>query len=1087
MPPAPTGRGDGPSANAGNAAAVSSSSLLSSGSSQTSTASSTPSSSVLVGAVGTYALLEVIGKGAYGTVHKGIWRERGRHVAIKRVARARLPAEEEAALSAEIDLFKHLKHENIVNYVEAIGAPDSPFLDIVMEYVEGGSLYSIVQKIRNSHSGDAASSSTPQHVFPERTVASFVAQVARGLDYLHQQGVVHRDIKGANILVTKNSDVKLADFGVSTKRGTDAHTASSKVDVAGTPYWMAPEIITLSGCSTASDIWSVGCTVIELLTGFPPYHELSDVTALFRIVTDECPPLPTDVSHDCQNFLRACFTKDMNARATARDLLSHPWLGLEAGGRDVSAAGDEAVGGGGGGASGDGDGGDAADDPWLVSSAGELAMNGGNEGDGLNQYEEAEDEGFGDDDFDFGDEEDGGGGGGSGGGGGGGLGDLGGAASGVRPARGADAVEAEDPFSGMMADPEAEKETERLRKHRELWQRVMMHASALGGSSVDAHVSACNSLVDIFASHPEQRYSLIYDPGLLPILEVLESGGGERSGPASDAVVEAMLRVALSLLDNGSRTDGAAPPPVAGAGVEGGDGRLAAADEARGDGGEEAYLGYPRVANIRHDMCLAGFLPAVIQYCDRTHPTPSRVLAALFIEEMLRLESTLHMFAACRGFTVFVDMLEPDLDACGELPRIALDGIETLLSMEKQRHKRDFCRRFAWCGLLDRIVKCVDFSTRRLARLAVGAGNVPGHAGAAAAAAAKRHRNHIVKLARLLQTFAARADPSVKAKMSVPTVIAPIIQHIVSPFLPGDAVQPILCCVRDLSRDPQTHAALQAACAIDVLVQYLSGCPRTEANTKARHYIISCLHNLCIVSPARQEAAASTGLVPHLQTYIRSNDINLRSLCIDMYSGLACSGHKTRVELSKHAGVDFYVELLLLLSVPGTVRKWQARVLQSLAEWLEDETQATAVEDRLVQPRNCGQMCQSLAQMRVADVEAVLEPYLHIILASQKVNGALGQSRELVSAMVSWLEQMYLPTAGAVGGGPRGRLLLLQILLAHARVWLRTAGGGGGGGMSGLVAALRVLLTESVLVVEEAITVREQASRLLDVLDGKNA
>jgi Protein kinase domain len=1039
---------------------------------------------VLTGAAGTYALLEVIGRGAYGTVHKGIWRERGRHVAIKRVARALLSADEEAALAAEVDLFKHLKHENIVNYVEAIGAPGSPFLDIVMEYVEGGSLYSIVQKIRSSSAGargereleeDGGCPPELKHVFPERTVASFIAQVARGLDYLHTQGVVHRDIKGANILVTKDSEVKLADFGVSTRRGPDTAGAASNLDVAGTPYWMAPEIITLSGCSTVSDIWSVGCTVIELLTGFPPYHELSDVTALFRIVTDECPPLPDDVSSECQNFLRACFTKDMNARATAQDLLRHPWLGLDV---QLEAAAGNGVAGGELGDAGDGERrngfGDDDDDEWDVHGSAETGDVG--EEAGLNRFEEADDEEF--DDFDFGNEEE------LGMDGEGQVVEIEAGAAGLTmstealPLRSAESSDI-DPFMGIMADPEAERETEKLHKHRELWQRVKTQAAALGGPSVDAHVNACNALVAVFAEHPEQRYCLVYDPGLLPILEVLESG---TNGSKNNAVIEAILRVALSLLEtDGDDSDlGAGIPTIPGDDAPARNGRRGT------DGGEETYLGYPRVSNIRHDMCLAGFLPAVIAYCDRSHPIQSRVLAGRFIEEMLRLQSTLHMFAACRGFTVFVDMLEPDSDLCGELPTIALSGIETLLSMEKQRHKRDFCRRFAWCGLLERIVMCMDFSVRRLGELSAAGEDL-----ASPSAAMAHHSGHVVKLARLLQTFAARADPAVKSRMSLPTVIGPIIRHIVSRSLPSDAVQPILCCVRDLSRDPLTHSTLQAACAIEVLVQYLSSCPRTEANTKTRHYIISCLHNMCIVSPARQEAAAASGLVPHLQTYIRSNDMNLRSLCIDIYSGLACSGHATRIALSKHSGVDFYVELLRLLSVPGTVRKWQARVLKSLAEWLEDESEkeAVRVEGRLLLSHNCDSICRSLAAMRVVDVEAVLEPYLRIIQGSSKLNRALGASLVLLPAMVSWLQQMY--RADGAAGGPRGRLLLLQILHAHARLWTgprsadlddQIASAFGNEATEGLVAGLRALLTDSVLVVEEAIVVREQASRLLTAL-----
>lgn len=120
-----------------------------------------------------------------------------------------------------------------------------------------------------------------------------MTQVLLGLQYLHDQGVIHRDIKGANILTTKDGKVKLADFGVSTSTlaGPD-----KEAQVVGTPYWMAPEIIELSGATPASDIWSLGCTVIELLSGKPPYHHLQAMPALFAIVNDDHPPLPEGVS-----------------------------------------------------------------------------------------------------------------------------------------------------------------------------------------------------------------------------------------------------------------------------------------------------------------------------------------------------------------------------------------------------------------------------------------------------------------------------------------------------------------------------------------------------------------------------------------------------------------------------------------------------------------------------------------------------------------------------------------------------------------------------------------------------------------------
>lgn len=147
---------------------------------------------------------------------------------------------------------------------------------LMFRYCENGSLHSICKNFGK---------------FPENLVALYMSQVLHGLLYLHEQGVIHRDIKGANILTTKEGLVKLADFGVATKQ-----SGLDQSSVVGTPYWMAPEVIELSGATTSSDIWSVGCTVIELIEGKPPFHKLQPMQALFRIVNDEHPPIPGSAS-----------------------------------------------------------------------------------------------------------------------------------------------------------------------------------------------------------------------------------------------------------------------------------------------------------------------------------------------------------------------------------------------------------------------------------------------------------------------------------------------------------------------------------------------------------------------------------------------------------------------------------------------------------------------------------------------------------------------------------------------------------------------------------------------------------------------
>ncbi|CAH9081324.1 unnamed protein product [Cuscuta europaea] len=255
-----------------------------------------------------YMLGDEIGKGAYGRVYKGLDLENGDFVAIKQVSLENIVQEDLNIIMQEIDLLKNLNHKNIVKYLGSLKTKTHLF--IILEYVENGSLANIIKPNKFGP-------------FPESLVAHFIAQVLEGLVYLHEQGVIHRDIKGANILTTKEGLVKLADFGVATKlTEADANTHS----VVGTPYWMAPEVIELSGVCAASDIWSVGCTVIELLTCVPPYYDLQPMPALFRIVQDEHPPIPDSLSPAITDFLRQCFQKDARQRPDAKTLLSHPWL-----------------------------------------------------------------------------------------------------------------------------------------------------------------------------------------------------------------------------------------------------------------------------------------------------------------------------------------------------------------------------------------------------------------------------------------------------------------------------------------------------------------------------------------------------------------------------------------------------------------------------------------------------------------------------------------------------------------------------------------------------------------------------------------
>lgn len=254
-------------------------------------------------ALDNYKFFEKIGRGAYADVYRGINLKTNQIVAVKQISLDR--EHDLSALMGEIDLLKILKHPNIVKYHGFVKTPSS--LNVFLEYCAGGSLRQLYKGLG--------------HGLPEMDIVAYVIQILKGLEYLHEQGVVHRDVKAANVLLTESGRVKLADFGVATK------VATLHATVVGTPNWMAPEtVLGGEGICTASDIWSLGATIIELFTMNPPYHELNPMATLHAIGVDEHPPLPSGISPVAKDFLLECFQKQPNLRVSATMLLKHQWI-----------------------------------------------------------------------------------------------------------------------------------------------------------------------------------------------------------------------------------------------------------------------------------------------------------------------------------------------------------------------------------------------------------------------------------------------------------------------------------------------------------------------------------------------------------------------------------------------------------------------------------------------------------------------------------------------------------------------------------------------------------------------------------------
>lgn len=254
-------------------------------------------------------LTERLGEGGVGTVWKAINKRNGQVAAVKIIG---LDGNDEGLedILIEINILKDCQHENVVGYYGSY-LNKGKELWIAMEFCGGGSVSDCEDIL--------------DEPLTEEQIAIICRQSLRGLEYLHNQKKIHRDIKAGNILLTKTGDIKLADFGVSAQLTS---TLSKKNSFIGTPYWMAPEVIEGEHYDFKCDVWSLGITAIEMAELLPPYSEIHPMRALFQIPKNPAPKLQDTEkwTPEFQDFVKRCLVKLPKKRASVKELLEHPFI-----------------------------------------------------------------------------------------------------------------------------------------------------------------------------------------------------------------------------------------------------------------------------------------------------------------------------------------------------------------------------------------------------------------------------------------------------------------------------------------------------------------------------------------------------------------------------------------------------------------------------------------------------------------------------------------------------------------------------------------------------------------------------------------